>query len=767
MDMESVTWRGTWIRPDWCGGKSTGAPVACLRRGFELARAPRRALLHITALGLYEAEINGRAVGDHALAPGWTAYHQRVAFQSHDVTDLLTAGANAIGVWLSDGWYCGYIATHPRQTYGDRPELLCQLELEWEEGSSQIIASGPDWRHLPGPILTADLLQGEDYDERLEHGDWSSPGYDDSAWRPVLAGGPHPIAIVRSPAPPVRRIESLPAVAVTLRGRPGQAARERVYDFGQNLSGRVRIRFEAPAGTHLTLRHAEMLNPDGSLYTANLRSARATDHYTCARDGWHEWEPKFTFHGFRYAGVDGLPTAAACEISAVVLHNDMARAGRFACSHPLLNQLAHNILWGLKGNFLEIPTDCPQRDERLGWTGDAQVFILTATYLMDVRGFFDKWLLDMRDAQGPAGEIPPTIPFTRPFELPPDGNSAWADAVVICPWILYLRYGDARVLADHYACMRGYMDYLATHKVKDHIRGHPDVDSWGGFGDWLALDGSGKTDGGTPKDLIGTAMYANNAELLARIAGILGKPEEGRHWRELHAAIVAAFRRRFVTPEGLLAAATQTGYVLALQFELLPEDARPAAARELARDIEGRGTRLATGFVGTPYLLDVLERHGHLDLAYRLLEREEFPSWLFPVKHGATTIWERWDGWTPDNGFQDPGMNSFNHYAYGAVGAWMFQSVAGIGLDEDAPGCERILFRPRPGGTLTWAEAAIETARGPASIRWELEEPGRLRVDLTVPAAATAVFSPPPGWTPAEDLPDSLQPGAHRLILRR
>ena len=761
-----VHWHAKWILSPSCGGPRTTAPAGYLRRAFALDAKPARATLHVTALGLYECEINGARVGDHVFAPGWTDYRKRVHFQSHDVTALLRAGGNAIGAILGDGWYCGHIAEKDRQFYGERPQLLLQLEIEPADGPAVTIVSDAQWRTSTGPILEADLIMGEAYDARRDLGAWSSPGYDDSGWRPAVETPDPGIAIERSPGPPVRRQETLKPVSERRTGPDWRPVKNRIYDLGQNIAGRVRLTVRAARGTHLAIRHAEVLNPDGSLYTENLRTARATDHYTCAGGGAAEkWEPRFTFHGFRYVEIAGLRQDDACEVEGVVLHSDTPPTGRFQCSHPLLNQLEHNIVWSQKGNFLEVPTDCPQRDERLGWTGDAQAFIRTACFHMDVRGFFRKWLKDLRDAQGPDGAVPAVIPNTLSFGLPGDGGPAWADAALICPWTLYLCYGDREILREHYDGMARYLGYLAAHKVKDSIRSHPDVDGWGGFGDWLALDGSGQTSGGTAKDLIGTAFYANDADILAKAAAVLGKAEDAATYRALHGRIVEAFRRRYVTPDGLLAGGTQTAYVLALHFGLVPEDARATAARELVRMIERNGMHLATGFVGTMYLPHVLEAAGRLDVAYRLLEQETFPAWLFPVKNGATTIWERWDGWTPEKGFQDKGMNSFNHYAYGAVGDWLVSTVAGLQFDPEKPGYERIVFKPRPGGSLTWAEASLKTPRGETSIRWELKD-GALELDLAVPPGAEGKLELSKDWTIPSGSAALLPPGRHRLVAR-
>ena len=753
-------WQGTWIQSPLTGGPRTTAPVPYFRKTFGLDSEIQRAVLHVTALGLYEFAINGQQIGHDVLAPGWMEYTKRVYYQSHDVTSCLAKGENVIGAILGDGWYCGHIGNHNRQHYGDRPRLLAQLEIELDDGQTLVVATDTTWKTSPGPILEADLLMGEAYDARRELGAWSAPRFDDRSWTPALEFDAPSITIERSPGPPVRRQEILDAEVIAT-GR-----RMRRYNFGQNLVGRLRIRVQAPEGTHLIMTHAERLREDGTLYTENYRSARCTNHYTCKGDGVEEWEPRFTFQGFQYAEINGLPEDATLEVEAVVLHSDMKRTGEFSCSHPLLNKLYQNIVWGQKGNFVDIPTDCPQRDERLGWTGDAQVFARTAAFNFDVQTFFHKWLQAMRDGQGSLGQIPAVVPDPGvPMGIERDSGPAWADAATICPWTIYLCYGDKQILADHYDCMARWFEFMDKHRAVDGIRSPRDKDRWGGFGDWLALEHhepAGGRPGTTPRELIGTAMYAHSADIMARTAAILGKDGDARNYRELHDRIVKAFRRRFVTPDGMVFGNTQTAWVLALHFDLLPEDVRATAAKELVHNIRSRGITIGTGFVGTPYILDILERFGHLDVAYELLEQENYPSWLFPVTQGATTIWERWDGWTPDKGFQTAEMNSFNHYAYGAVGAWMVRTVAGLDLDPENPGYRHIVFRPRPGGSIRQARARLESVAGPVAVEWELADNRTLTVRMSVPQDAAATFSPPPGYTATTE---SLTPGSHERVL--
>ncbi len=754
MNASPVSWSARWISSDVCGGPRVTAPVPFFRTPFRVEGTVRSAVLHITALGLYDCEINGKRVTEDVFVPGWTDYKIRVPYRSYEVEPLLAAGENVLGVILGDGWYTGHTAQHDRGYYGERPLLLAQLEVTLADGTVRRIVSDEAWKTSTGPLLESDIIMGETYDARRDLDGWSRAGYDDAAWRPVHLAPDPEIALEPSPGPPVRRQEVL--LGQLLKAREKNVA---LFDLGQNITGWVRLTVRGPRGARLILKHAEILEK-GEMYLENLRTARATDSYTLKGEGTEVWEPRFTFHGFRYAEVSWPVNAEVTieKLEGVVLHSDMAVTGTFRCSHELLNQLEHNILWGQKGNFLEIPTDCPQRDERLGWTGDAQVFVRTAAFHMDVQGFFRKWVRDLRDAQLPGGAVPCVAPDNFPFGLKGDGGPAWADATFICPWTIYRCYGDEEIVRDHYDSMVRYMDYLEQHKVKDFIRGHPDADPWSGFGDWLALDGSGRAEGGTLKDLIGTAHYANDARIMAEASELLGKPAEAKKYRARHGRIVEAFRNRYVTPDGLVAGNTQTSYVLALHFDLIPPPARATAARELVRNIERNGLHLATGFVGTPYLLHVLEAHGYLDVAYKLLEQETFPSWLFPVKNGATTIWERWDGWTPEKGFQDKSMNSFNHYAYGAVGDWMVSTVAG--LEIGAPGYRKILFKPRPGGTITWAEATLTTPHGPTAIRWDLKGDA-LELQLTVPAGTDATLSLPDGWQ-AETT--SLTPGTHRIV---
>lgn len=528
-------------------------PVPYFRKSFSLDRPFQSARLAITALGLYEAEINAVRVGDEVFAPGWTDYHKRVAVREYDVTSHLREGENVLGVILGDGWYCGEVARKGRRLYGERPALLAALEVTFSDGSVELIVTDPSWKFSTGPIMESDLLAGEDYDARLEMPGWSAPGFSEENWQPVVEVFPEPRPeLSPDPGVPVRRIEEM--IPEILSERSQGQNRLRIFDLRQNFTGRMRIRARGPRGAVVRFRFAEMLNPDGTLYTENLLGARCTDYYTCKGEGEETWEPRFTFHGFRYleAEISRLGADDFLQVTGIVLHADLTPLGRFRCSHDLLNQLQHNIVWGQKSNFLEVPMDCPQRDERLGWTGDAQVFIRTACFNMDMRAFFHKWMRDARDAQGVDGSVPEVIPNVEFRHAPPDGGPAWSDAHIICPWTIYLCYGDRQILEDHYESRQRYLHFQEHKASKNLIRAHPDFSGHRGYGDWLALDGGGNTEGLTPKDLIGTAFLAYDASLMTKIARVLDRETDARRYEDLQARVSDAFQRRERTQDELV-----------------------------------------------------------------------------------------------------------------------------------------------------------------------------------------------------------------------
>ncbi|MBI1281577.1 MAG: Bacterial alpha-L-rhamnosidase [Anaerolineaceae bacterium] len=768
-------WKGEWIGTDLRGGPRSLIPAPMFRKSIQLASAPQSARLYVTALGLYECSINGKQVSDDVFNPGWTDYSKRVQYKVYDVLDLLQEGENVIGAMLGDGWAVGHISWNHRQSYVDRPRLLAQLEITLKDGKTVTVATDTTWKYQFGPILSNDLLMGEEYDARLEVPGWDAPQFDDETWYTAKRFDDTGIEIVATDGPTVKRIQELKPISPPVDKSNFNSHRQ-IFDLGQNMVGRVRFKGSAPANTTITLRFAEVLDEDGRMYLTNLRSARAVDYYTFKSDEPVVWEPHFTFHGFRYVELVDYPGEVTEDtITGVVLHSEMAQTGEFECSDPILNQLQHNIQWGQKGNFVDVPTDCPQRDERLGWTGDIQVFVRTAAYNFDVAGFMTKWAQDVTDAQNEQGIVPPVVPNMKTSFLA-DGGPAWADAAVICPWTIYLTYGDKRILETSYLTMTKFMNFLLE-SSPGYIRCAPEYEGWPGFGDWLSINAA------TPRDLLGTAFLAYDASLMTQIAEVLGKQDDAGKYRKLFADVKEAFAKRYligsivpaVKPmpsearrrmdeadaisQGNLKLVqnetvtskvfntevftpTQTAYVLALHFNLLPDELRPLAVEELVKAIEGRNMHLSTGFVGAPYLPHVLSKNGRLDMAYTLLNQKTWPSWLYSVTQGATTIWERWDGWTEDRGFQDPGMNSFNHYAYGSIGAWMYNTIAGIEIDPKQPGYKHSLLQPKPDGSLSSACGQLQTPYGELVSKWKLEN-GIFDWEVTVPANTTATLTIP------------------------
>jgi len=696
--------------------------VRYLRKAFQLKSPVQRAVLYATALGLYEVQLNGRRVGDHVLAPDWTDYRKRVRYQAYDVTALLKQGDNAIGALLANGWFSGRIGNGGNKFFGKVPAFLSQLEVTYADGHTEQIVTDATWKSQRSPILTTDFMLGESYDAQLEVKDWAQPGLDDSQWVAVATRDESARKLEAQVMEPVRKVVELKSKAVT-EPKPGSW----VYDLGQNMVGVVRLKVSAPAGTQVTLRHAEMLNPDGTLYTKNLRGAPSVDTYICKGTGSEIWQPLFTFHGFRYVEITGLPTRPESDaVTGIVIASDTPQTGEFSCSDPRLNQLQSNIQWGQRGNYVSIPTDCPQRDERLGWMGDAQVFIRTATYNADVAAFYTKWMVDVEDGQTPEGSFSDVVPNTMNcFSVP-----AWGDAGVICPWTIYEVYGDKRILERHLPAMTRWVEYLRQHS-SDLIR---NKDRGNDYGDWLSIGAD------TPKDLIGTAYFAYSTHLLAKSCRALGHGKEAKKYEQLFEDIKAAFNSRYVAADGRIEGNTQCAYLMALKFELLPEKLRPLAAQYLEEDIKAKGGHLATGFIGVSYLLPVLTQAGKVDTAYALLLQDTFPSWLFSVKHGATTIWERWDGWTPEKGFQDPGMNSFNHYSLGSCGEYLFGGVGGI--RAASPGFKTIRIEPIIRDGLTWAKTSYDSINGKIATAWKCEGK-RLSLDVIVPANTTATVCIP------------------------
>ena len=705
------------------------------RRSFAIAQPPgatlARARLYVTSAGINKLELNGVPVGDRLLAPGWSAYRKRLRYDTYDVTDLIQHGENAIGAIVADGWWSGHLSwLMTRDFYGDRLGLLAQLEVEFSDGSVQTLVTDSTWTSNVGPLLSADLYNGESYDARAELGDWTRAGYDASAWQPCEIFHPKVGNLEASMAPPIRRTDEL-AVCEVIRTPSGKT----VLDFGQNLVGWVRFTVAGSRGDIVTLRHAEVME-DGELGTRTLRNARATDQYVLRGSGPEVWEPNFTFHGFRYVEVQDWPTGevAADSFTAVVIHSDFERTGTFVCSHSLINQLHENVVWGMRGNFVGVPTDCPQRDERLGWTGDLQVFAPTASFLFDVAGFLAEWLADLRAEQSESGHVPLVIPV-GPLKEEMTGRrvaAVWGDAATIVPWIVFERFGDRGVLERQFESMRRWVELIRSRS--DHLLWPAEFQ----LGDWLDPDAPpdapwrAKTDG----RLIGTAYFARSAQIVAEAALVLGREGDAREYTELARSIREAFRREFVTPNGLISSNTVTAYSLAVIFELYETPEQRVRAGDLLEFLaQFLGYRISTGFVGTPIALPALTATGRTDTAYRMLTETSCPSWLYPVTMGATTIWERWDSMLPDGSINSGEMTSFNHYALGSVADWMHRTIGGVGPAE--PGYRKIEIAPIPGPGVTSAKCSIRTPYGEASCEWVLDG-DQMTLSTHIPPNTTA-----------------------------
>jgi alpha-L-rhamnosidase len=724
-------WKSEWIGYDAPREQMTAAgkvpsktndvlyPPACLRSTFSVAKKVKQATLYATALGWFDASLNGTRVNDTFFDPGWTDYSRRVYYRTYDVTGLIHDGANALGVQLADGWFSGYVGwSHNRNLYGTKPRVRLQLHLEYADGSEEDIGTGPDWEAATGPIIAGDLLKGESYDARREIPGWDTAKFDDHTWAPVNVGAEVTPEVQPHPGPPVRVIQEFRAQTIT-EPKPDVY----VLNLGQNFAGVPRLKVDGEPGEKITLRFAERLNPDGTVYTTNLRTATATDTYICRGGGTETWMPRFTFHGFQYIEVTGLKHKPDADtIVGIALSSDTPVAGDFDCDDAMLNRLHKNIYWTQRANFIDIPTDCPQRDERLGWMGDAQIYCRAATLNVDAQAFYTKWLVDVQDAQRADGEFPKVSPSKLAGD---DGGPAWADAGVICPWTVYEVYGDRRELASHYDSMCRFIEFCRNRSTPDML---PPA-KYHCYGDWLNINAP------TPADVICTAYFAYSTHLTARAAEALGKTDDAAKWNALFDQIKAAFNKAYVSPDGVILGDTQCGYVMALDFDLLDPDKAALAANNLAKNIEARGWHLSTGFVGTKDLMLALAKIGRNDIALRLIHNDTYPSWGFSIKQGATSIWERWDGWTPEKGFQDPKMNSFAHYSFGAVYQWMVENLGGI--RTDGPAYKNIVIAPVLDEKLGRARVTYHCVHGEIESSWKRTAKG-LEMDITIPANTTA-----------------------------
>lgn len=716
-----------------------------IRGSFEVHGKIREAYAYTTALGLYKYYINGSRIGTDELAPGWTSYHKRLMYQTWEITDKLCQGENVLGAMVGAGWYKGKMGFLERiNNYGGQTAFFGILVIRYEDGHVQYVGTDGHYKGCDGPVVFSDIYDGETYDARLEQDGFSCPGFDDAGWHPVEILPVDQSILVPQPGCHVTMVDSLPAVSVftTPKG-------ERVVDFGQNMAGWIEIRARGIPGAVFELNCFEVLDADGNVYVDNLRGAKETIRYICRDDRAFSWHPNFTFQGFRYARIAsfyGEPLPG--NFVAHTVHSDMERIGFFSCSNPDLNQLQHNILWSLKSNFVDIPMDCPQRNERVGWTGDAQIFCRTASYLMDTYTFFSKWLKDVEADQTPEGGVPHIVPdlisgHEKDDWLLSQGThsaAAWADVAVLNPWNMYRIYGDKEILKAQYGSMKRWIEFMHTHAV-DNIWNYRLQ-----FGDWVALDAhEGSYFGATPNDLTCTAYYALSTRTFAKIAKILGNDEDAAIYGRLYEDILQTFQSRFFDSEGNMTAQTQTAHIIALYFDLVPEKYRKKTASALVRLLKKENGHLLTGFVGTPYFCHALSQNGYLDEAYELLLKDDFPSWLYQIRMGATTIWEHWDGIRPDGTMWSPDMNSFNHYAYGAVGEWLYTVAAGLGIDETQPGYKRFIVAPHPGGGLRWVSASFKSVYGEISVKWEQRmENGQklITLRLHVPVNTQAVIRP-------------------------
>lgn len=708
------------MKAEWITHAFSEEEKACpvFFKEFATEKKIKRARIYATALGLYEISLDGERVGDAYFTPGWTSYHHRIQYQTYDVTEMVTEKKHRVEITLADGWYKGPFGFTLRPNiYGDKVAALAEIHLTYEDGTKEIIKTDDSWNVTTGSIRESQIYFGETIDANVT-------AKAQEAF-PVCILDHGKDMLVAQENEPVRIVEKRAAKELIVTPK-----NEVVLDFGQNMSGFVEVHFTGTKGQKLVISHAEVLDRDGNFYPETLRQARSMDTFICNGEA-EVFRPHFTFHGFRYIKVEGIP-AEEMNLSnfyACTLHSDMEPTGTFSCSDERINQLQSNIRWGMKGNFLDIPTDCPQRDERLGWTGDAQVFASTASYLMNTALFYKKWLRDMKAEQTKEFGPPHVVPNILGNQA---AGAAWSDAATVIPWVVYETFGDKQVLEEQFESMKGYVDYITEHCDENGLwqNGYQ-------YGDWLALDKEESADrtGATDKYLVANAYYAYSCKIVADAAKVLGKEELAEEYGTLHEKIVELFNEEYITRTGRMVSETQTGCVLALHFKLAKEQYRERIMKSLIQNIEVHKNHLSTGFVGTPYICHALSENGQHDLAGTIFLQEDYPSWIYAVKKGATTIWERWNSIMPDGTFDESGMNSLNHYAYGSIGSWMYQKIAGINLLE--PGYKKFYVRPIFTMGITHAKATYESVYGTIESAVSCEN-GKITVDVTVPANTTA-----------------------------
>ncbi len=735
------------------------------RKTFRAGKTVRRAVLYASALGIYDAYLNGRRISERMFSPGWSDYKRRVYYQTLDATSLLAAGENVLSAIVAEGWYSGYVGygllvgygpnRAGRYFYGKTPALRAQLEIDYTDGSREQVVTDGSWKVSTGGTTEADILMGETHDARLEPEGWQRVGFDDTKWdtairaeengstkarffdrggeREVELGFQYPPVMEAYPGPAVMPVEEIRPVNVTETAGGGF-----LFDFGQNFSGVVRLKARGPAGTRIQLEFGEMLHKDGRLSRENLRRARAVDTYILKGGGEETWTPRFTYHGFQYVEMKGYPGKAdAGTLTGIVVHSATPLTSTFRASDPMLEKLHSNIVWTQRSNFVELPTDCPQRDERLGWTGDAQTYARTASYHADVAAFFTKWMSDLVEAQRENGAFPDYAPYPMQHG---GGNSsygtAWMDAGIVVPHMMWKVYGDRRMMERYWPAMTRFMDFRRA--ASPDFRGVKHGNPWG---DWLAIGSQ------TPLELIDAAYFAYVARLMEEMAQATNQEFEAQRYRGLFRNIRDRFEKDYVLPDGKLRVETQTAYALALHFDLFPAGLRGRAGQHLADLVKASGYKMTTGFLGTKPLIPALTATGHNDLALRLVLSREFPSWGYEVANGATTVWERWNSYTKEEGIHEPSMNSFSHYAFGAVSEWIFSRL--IGLDLDQAGYERVRVRPHPPSAgfagehrLDAIGGTYDSVRGRIGVSWRVAGSG-LELLVTVPANTTALVEVP------------------------
>ncbi len=723
--LEPADWKAKWIARD---GEQEPNPL--FRKCFTLCKPIKSARAFATALGSYRLQLNGKRVGNDILTPDFTDYKKRATYQTYDITSQLTQGDNVVGAILGLGWYGSELGdTLNSYSFGEPPiRLLVQIRVEYTDGSVEMIVTDESWKVSTGPIIKSTLYDGEIYDARLDQSGWDSVNFDDSKWEKAEVMPPYKLEISAQVCETVQITQILKPLRMM---NPSEGVY--VFDMGENMVGWGRLKVSGTAGTTVRMRFAEALIPGTeNIYTENLRRAVQTDYYTLKGDSIEFYEPHFTYHGFRYVEITGFPGKPSLDaVEGCVSHTAAPVVSNFECSNKMVNQLYRNIIRSQRGNTYSIPTDCPQRDERMGWTGDANVFCMTSCFNMSMGGFYTKWMRDMDDALSPEGVWPSIAPRVPGY--PGEGTPAWADAGVVIPWTLYLMYGDTRILEVHYPSMVKWIAHIkkfnANYLWRERLSGD--------YGDWVP--GGAKT----PGDVLATAVWAYDAWIMTRIARILGLEKEADEHDALYQNIKNAFIKAYVRPNGEVGNGSQTCYVLALKMGLLPDELREKAAALLIEDVKSRGWHLSTGFIGTCYLMPTVTEAGYPEVAYKLLLSETYPSWGYVIKMGATSIWERWDGYVEGVGFQDPDMNSFNHYAFGAVGEWMFRYIGGIQYDMDNPGFRHIIIHPYPGDELTYAKAEYGSILGKIVSSWKKESNGAFILEVSVPTNTIATVYVP------------------------